>query len=122
LTLFIHERTVADVQGLASEGETEMNGRVLKQRLGYIENPLSPTQAEQSDMRLFEAMVKGVSNLKVRAYLQTKYLWVLRARLEDKLADDPTIRKNFDDLIAFRFKEIVRMALNAEELEAVGIL
>ena len=99
-----------------------MNDKLGKNKVRYIENPLSPTEAEQSDMRIFEAMVKGVSNSKVRAYLQTQYLWVIRTRLEDKVADDPTITKDFSDVKAFRLKEIMRMALNVEELEAVGIL
>ena len=92
----------------------------LKRR--YIEKPLCPTEEEKSDMKIFEIMVGGVRHAGVRAYLQTQYLSSLRTRLEEKAASDPKIRKDFDDLIAYRWREIIRMGAHVRELEAVGIL
>ena len=103
----------------------ESNGALRKKdelKRRFIEKPLYPTEEEKSDMKIFEAMVGEVNHVGVRGYLQTLYLSALRTRLEEKFADDPTAKKELSDLIAFRWREIIRMASNIRELEAVGIL
>lgn len=93
-----------------------------KGMLRFVENPLVPTEAEKSDMKIFEAMVGEVNHTGVRTYLKTHFLSALRMRLEDKVADDPILRKDLDEEKAYRWKQIIQMASNIRELEAVGIL